>query len=90
MIRQDRELLAELARLNSDVTPLAMRIIDDSATTAEQHEFADRLEALGRWFHKRANGGELVVEGDVVTELERCVDSSRVRKIAPSSCPRTG
>ena len=26
MIREDRELLAELARLNTDVVPLAMRI----------------------------------------------------------------
>jgi hypothetical protein len=67
VIRQDRELLAELARLNSDVTPLAMRIIDHSVTAAEQHEFADRLEALGRWFHERANGPALVIQGEIVT-----------------------
>ncbi len=30
MIRDDRELLAELARLNTDVVPLAMRIMDES------------------------------------------------------------
>ena len=43
VIREDRELLAELARLNSDVTPFAMRIIDGSITPAEQYEFADRV-----------------------------------------------
>ena len=67
MIRQDRELLAELARLNSDVTPFAMRVIDGSITAEEQHEFADRLVALGRWFHKRAAGSALVIEGEILT-----------------------
>ena len=32
MIREDRELLAELGRLNSDVVPLAMKIMDESVT----------------------------------------------------------
>lgn len=67
VIRKDRELLAELARLNSDVTPFAMRIIDGSVTAAEQHEFADRLVGLGRWFHERANGIAHVIEGDILT-----------------------
>jgi hypothetical protein len=30
MIREDRELLAELARLNTDMAQLGMRIIEDS------------------------------------------------------------
>ena len=66
MIRQDRELLAELARLNSDVTPFAMRIIDGSITAEEQHKFADRLVALGRSFHERAAGLAPVIEGDII------------------------
>lgn len=70
MIRQDRELLAELAQLNSDVTPFAMRIIDDSCTAEEQHEFADRLITLGRRFHQRATGTALVIEGEALTALE--------------------
>ncbi len=32
MTREDRELLAELGRLNSDVVPLAMKIMDESVT----------------------------------------------------------
>lgn len=36
MIRADRELLAELARVNTDVVPLTMQIMDDSATFDEQ------------------------------------------------------
>lgn len=71
MIRQDRELLAELAQLNSDVTPFAMRIIDDSCTAEEQHEFADRLITLGRRFHERATGTALVIEGEALTALEQ-------------------
>ena len=54
MIRDDREPLAEPARVNSDVVPLAMRIMDDSATAAEQHELAQRLIAAGERLHRRA------------------------------------
>ncbi|MGH3922253.1 MAG: hypothetical protein ACRDRY_03185 [Pseudonocardiaceae bacterium] len=36
MIREDRELLAELAQINTAMAPLAMRIMDDSASAAEQ------------------------------------------------------
>lgn len=67
VIREDRELLAELARLNSDVTSFAMRIIDGSSTPAEQHEFADRLVGLGRSFHERATGIAHVIEEDILT-----------------------
>ena len=65
MIRTDRELLAELARLNSDVVPLAMRIMGDNATPAEQHTFAQRLIAMGRRLQERAS--VTVIEGNVVT-----------------------
>ncbi|MCA1707729.1 MAG: hypothetical protein LC808_32455 [Actinobacteria bacterium] len=50
MNREDRELLAELRRLNSDVVPLAMKIMDESVmvTAQEQYAFARRLMAMGR------------------------------------------
>jgi hypothetical protein len=38
VIREDR-LLAELGRLNTDVVPLAMRIMDESATAEEHYAF---------------------------------------------------
>ncbi|MGH3812957.1 MAG: hypothetical protein ACRDUV_10940 [Pseudonocardiaceae bacterium] len=63
MIRADRELLAELARLNSDVVPLAMRIMGESVTADEQHAFAERLIAMARQLQARAWG--VVIEGDV-------------------------
>ena len=49
MIREDRELLAELGRLNSDVVPFAMKIMDESVTITaqEQYTFAERLMAMG-------------------------------------------
>lgn len=53
MIREDRELLAELARLNSDMTPLAMRIMDDSASAAEQQDYAQRLIIAGERLRRR-------------------------------------
>jgi hypothetical protein len=56
--REDRELLAELGRLNSDVVPLAMKIMDESVTVIaeEQHAFAERLVAMGRRLERGASG----------------------------------
>lgn len=68
MIRADRELLADLARLNSDVVPLAMRIMDNSATFDEQRIFADRLTELGIRFHDRAHQTGLVIDSDSAEE----------------------
>ena len=73
MIREDRELLAELGRLNTDVVPLAMKIMDESVTVTaeEQYVFAKRLVAMGRRLEERAQrtaAGVMdgVVEGMVV------------------------
>lgn len=43
MIREDRELLTELARLNTAMASLAMRIMEGSASAAEQQDYAQRL-----------------------------------------------
>ncbi len=43
MIREDRELLAELACINSDMASLAMCIMEGSAGAAEQMHYAQRL-----------------------------------------------
>jgi hypothetical protein len=58
MNHEDRELLAELRRLNSDVVPLAMKIMDESiaVTAEEQYAFAERLMAMGRRLEERADG----------------------------------
>jgi hypothetical protein len=67
MIRKDRELLAELARLNTTMAPLAMRIMEDSASAAEQHSYAQRLIAAGERLRRRTtNAAGAVVEGDVL------------------------
>jgi len=55
VIRKDRELLVELARVNTDVVPLAMHIMEQSATAAEQYEFAERLICLGQRLYRRAD-----------------------------------
>ena len=71
MIREERELLAELGRLNSDVVPFAMKMMDESVTVTaeEQCAFAERLMAMGRRLQSRASGVGSVVEGEVVTLL---------------------
>jgi hypothetical protein len=67
VIREDRELLVELARLNGDMASFALRIMDGSASVAEQQHYAQRLIAVGEWLQRRANGiGGAVIEGEVV------------------------
>jgi hypothetical protein len=64
MIRADRELLAELARVNTDVVPLAMRILDDSATREEQQTLAERLIEVGIRLNRRADDTVVVIDSD--------------------------
>jgi hypothetical protein len=68
VIRDDRELLAELAQLNREMTSLAMRIMEGSASTAEQQDYAQRLIAAGERLWRRADGmNAAVIEGEVLT-----------------------
>ena len=68
MIREDRELLAELARLNREITPLAMRMMDGRASATEQQNYAQRLIAAGARLQRRATeSAGVVIEGDVFT-----------------------
>ncbi len=67
MIREDRELLAELARLNREMTPLAMGIMEGTASAAEQRSYALRLIAAGERLQRRVDGTSGgVVEGEVL------------------------
>ena len=76
MIREDRLLLAELGRLNTDVVPLAMRIMDDSATAEEHYAFAERLAAMARRLQARAAQVGLVIDGEVAITAGRNVNGS--------------
>lgn len=67
MIREDRELLTELARINREMAPLALRIMDGSASAAEQQTYAQRLLAVGERLGRRAAAAAAVmVDGEVV------------------------
>lgn len=69
MIREDRELLAELARINTAIAPLAMRIMDGSASATEQAHYAVRMITAGKRLQRRADEmTESVIEGEVVAE----------------------
>src|SRR5262245_45107130 len=70
MIREDRELLAELARLNTAMASLALRIMDGSASVAEQQNYAQRLIAAGERLQQRAHETtHPVIEGEVLAEV---------------------
>jgi len=67
VIREDRELLALLARLNTDMVSLAMRIMEHLASADEQAHYAQRLIAAGERLRRRANEmGGAVIESEVV------------------------
>ena len=67
MIREDRELLAELARLGTDMVSFAMRIMDDSVSADEQQNYAERLIAAGKRLQRRANAtAGMVIEGEIL------------------------
>ena len=67
MSREDRELLAELARINTAMASLALRIMEGSASPAEQADYAQRLIAAGERLQQRANEASgVVIEGEVL------------------------
>ncbi len=79
MIREDRELLAELARLNTDMASLALRVMEGSASAAEQRHYAKRLIAAGERLQRRADGmGGAVIEGEVVAGASRALPAHTV------------
>lgn len=65
MIREDRELLAELARLNGDMASLGLRIMEGDASAAEQAHYAQRLIAAGQRLRHRADAmNHQVIDGE--------------------------
>lgn len=76
MIREDRLLLVELGRLNTDVVPLAMRIMDERATVEERYAFAERLAAMARRLRAPATHAGLVIDGEVVIAADQNVNGS--------------
>jgi hypothetical protein len=73
VIREDRLLLAELGRLNSDVVPLAMRIMDDIATAEEHYAFAQRLTAMATRLQARGTQVGVVIDGEVTLTADQNV-----------------
>lgn len=81
MIREDRELLAELARLNGDMASLGMRIMEGSAGAAEQQHYAQRLITAGQRLARRADEtGGMVIEGEVEAEQPVALPGNTVER----------
>ena len=67
MIPEDRELLAELARLNRQLVVFAWGVMDARLSAAEHHEVASWLVDLAEAIQARGQRQESgVVEGKVV------------------------
>lgn len=54
MRREDRQLLGGLSQVNTALPAFALRVMDQSATSAEHHALAQRLITLGQVIKKRA------------------------------------
>lgn len=81
MIREDGDLLAELARLNTDTPSLALRIMEGSASAREQARYAERIIVAGERLRQRAAAtGETIIE-EVVASVahEQSVALPRIR-----------
>ena len=63
MIREDRELLAELARTKRDIAFLGMFIMDGSVSATEQQDYARRLIAAGQRLRWASGTAKAVIEG---------------------------
>lgn len=60
-------LLTELARLNREMTPLAMRIMEGSASVTEQQKYANRMIAIGEQLRQRAEKAKgTFIDGEVL------------------------
>lgn len=79
MIREDRELLTELARVNREMAPLAMRIMEGSADAAEQRHYGKRLIATGKRLCRRADeASRFIISGEVVVEQQLALPANTV------------
>lgn len=79
MIREDRELLAEMARLNGDIASLGLRIMEGSASAIEQQRYAQRLISTGERLRRRADEmNHPVIDGEVLADKAIALPSHTV------------
>jgi hypothetical protein len=55
MRREDRQLLADLAQVNTALPAFAQRVMDNTATPTEYRAVSDRVIALGQAIGERAD-----------------------------------
>lgn len=81
MICEDRELLADLYRLNTDLPALALRIIDGNAGAAEQLDYAQRLTRARQQLQQQAARINMtVIDGTVIILIPMHVESAEERE----------
>ncbi len=87
MIREDRELLAELASLNTQLVTFAWGVLEDRLSFAEQHAVACRLVDLAEAIQARAQRQDTGVAGEVVEDGGMPAETRRATGLRP---PPTG
>jgi hypothetical protein len=68
VIREDRELLAELALPERDIAFLGMFVMDGSVSAAEQQDCARRLIAARQRLQRASGMAKTVIEGAGVAD----------------------
>jgi hypothetical protein len=88
MIREDRELLTELARVNREMAPLAIRIMEGNADAAEQRHYGQRLITAGEWLCRRADeASRFVIAGDVAIAEQTAFPANTAELHRNRECP---
>ena len=99
MRRQDRELLADLAGVNTALPAFAQRVLGNYATPAEHDAVADRLIRLGQAIRRRAGGLSVIspepddddaIDKNVAPRVGRYVSNASSWTISPSNWPAPG
>lgn len=60
MRREDRELLADVAQINTALPAFALHVMGNTATPAEHRAVADRVIALGEAIRQRAENRTII------------------------------
>jgi hypothetical protein len=92
VLQEDRELLAELARINTDIPALGLRMMEGSASAAEQVHYGERLMSAGQRIKRRAESTDaMTIEGEfhVKESVALPAHTAPAHTAEPSECDRT-
>ena len=84
VLREERELLAELARINTGIPALGLRIMEGSASPAEQRHYGEQLISAGQRLKRRADStDDVIIDGDFHVEESSALPASTAQRGEP-------